>query len=121
MNTYSEFEQRVINFICEKYDSLYVGKLDYTVEPDGDVFHFTLKWGLNQNDYPFVMQGQFLNEDKFFDYVCKQIEKTRFFKPHGPKAIGVEYFVAKLKGKADFYEVEGYKDPLLTFDEQTTI
>ena len=111
MNTYSEFELRVIKFICEKYKVEYVGKLKYTTEPDDDVTHYKLEWGLNQNDYPFVMQGQFLNEDQFFNYVCKQVELTKFFK--------TRYFVARRKGKVDFYEVEGYKDDLLTYDEQT--
>lgn len=105
MSTSSEtLPGKVREHICSKYCLEYLGKLDYTT----DANYYKLTWGLNHETYPFVMQGEFVDEDAFYDYVVKQIAITRFYE--------TKRFIARRITPPAFI-VPDFLDPLLTFDE----
>ncbi len=86
MNTCSETLVGRVRYYLEcKYDIKYNSKFTYVVNEDTD--EYRLMWHLNDQDHPLIMQGQFLSEDSFFNYVCKEIDaKKPFF---------VKYFIAR--------------------------
>jgi hypothetical protein len=109
MSTYLDFTNKVRQYIIDKYDRKYLGTLTYTITPITNTVNlYTLSWGLNQETYPFIMQGEFLTEDKFFCYIVKQIDITKFF--------NTKHWIAYRIGKPAF-EVEDYIDPLLKFNK----
>lgn len=75
METYCSLEDKVRCFLKDTYELHYNSKLKYIVK---DTQHI-LEWTLNDQDHPFVMMGDFENEDQFFNYVCKEITTKRFF------------------------------------------
>lgn len=114
MSTYSEtFEDRVRLWLEVKYQVEYLGNLIYTTTPDSglNTNYYNLSWGLNQETYPFIMQGDFPTEDDFYNYIVKQIAYTKFFE--------TKRFIAYRVGAPKFI-VEDFKDPLLTFDQGNT-
>lgn len=110
MSTCSEtLVDRVNEYLATKFDVKYTGNLDYTVVPGEDTNYYKLSWGLNQETYPFIMQGDFTNENVFYDYVVKQILITKFFE--------TKRFIAR-RIKPPAYIIEDFKDALLTFDHK---
>jgi hypothetical protein len=111
MSTYSQtLEDKVRDYLRTKYNREYTGHLTYTILPDtdGGLHNYKLSWGLNQETYPFIMQGQFVDEDHFLAYILKQIAITRFY--------NTQRFIAKRVGQAKFID-PNFIDPLLTFDK----
>lgn len=69
------FEQRVIDYLCTELELGYNSRLKYRNE---DTQYF-LEWILNDQDHPFVMMGDFESEDDFFNYVVKEINRSRLY------------------------------------------
>ena len=75
MSDSSKLVSRVKEYLAEKHEVLYCKGLHYNVE--GSCHE--LKWDLNQADYPMIMVGDFVSEDDFFNYICKEIDRKKFF------------------------------------------
>lgn len=112
MSTCSEtLPDRVLNYLCTKFNRQYTGRLLYTVTPITDSSNslYNLQWSLNHDMYPYVMQGEFATEDAFYNYVVSDILITKFY--------NTKRFIARRLSVPEFI-VKDFKDPLLTFDEQ---
>ena len=75
MSTCLDLPDRVREYLREKFNKEYLGTLTYTIDTISvsPANLYNLSWGLNQETYPFVMQGEFMTEDQFFCYIVKQI------------------------------------------------
>ena len=76
--------ERVKQYLCLTHELKYNSRMNYTHQ---ETF-FKLEWLLADQDHPLVMMGDFVNEEQFFKYVCKEIDTKRFFLR--------KYFVAKM-------------------------
>jgi len=75
METYCSLEDKVRAFLCETYELDYNSTMKYIVR---DTTHI-LEWTLNDQDHPYVMMGDFESEDSFFEYIKKEIKRSRIF------------------------------------------
>lgn len=66
---------RVKNYLVEKHEIAYCKRLEYNNENG----YFELKWELNDLSHPLIMMGDFLSEEDFFLYICKEIDNKRIF------------------------------------------
>lgn len=73
----------------DKYEIEFCGELEYNT----DGFWYELKWYINTDEFPRIMVGDFESEDKFFDYICKEIDRTKYFRTN--------YFVARRVAKEE--------------------
>lgn len=69
------FEQRIIDYLCTNLQLKYNSRLKYINEDT----KYVLEWMMNDQDHPYVMMGDFESEDQFFDYVVKEIHRSRFY------------------------------------------
>lgn len=75
----NNFTQAVKQYLEDKYQYCYNGNFIYLV-PDGEeVTAYSLQWLENNQDRPYVVMGDFANEDAFLTYVKKDIDSGRFF------------------------------------------
>jgi len=78
-----ELIEKIKQYLIDQFCVEYTGSLKLEVEPEEgtEYFYYTLKWPLNPDDRrnPLTLSGQFLDEDKFFEYIKKQIKTKRFF------------------------------------------
>ena len=77
-----ELIEKIKQYLRDEFCVEYTGKLQLRMEDDGDGYTFyTLDWPLNPDDIgnPMRLAGQFINDDKFFDYIKKEIKDKRFF------------------------------------------
>jgi len=73
-----ELLERIKKYLADVMCVEYTGILKYTQDPDLE--QYTLIWPLNPDDNrPLIIMGQFENEDKFYDYIIKEIKTKRFF------------------------------------------
>lgn len=66
---------KVNQYLETKYEVKHISRMKYTVD---DTSH-KLEWSMNQADRPYIMSGDFLTEDSFFKYVCKEIDNKRIY------------------------------------------
>lgn len=91
-----ELIEKIKKYLRDQFCVEYTGKLNlivdvYTEEEEGLIV-YTLKWPLNPDDpRPLILEGQFRNEDEFFEYIKKQIKTKRFFLYKNFRVIKVPY------------------------------
>ncbi len=85
MTTSCSLIERVLSYLECKFEVKYTGKMAY--ETDDTIDYHKLTWYLNQQDQPAIMQGEFEDEDAFFEYVKKEIGVRRFHQ--------VKYMIAR--------------------------
>ena len=74
-----ELIEKIKKYLRDQFCVEYTGKLNlivdvYTEEEEGLIV-YTLEWPLNPDDpRPLILEGQFRNEDEFFEYIKKQIK-----------------------------------------------
>lgn len=87
--TTQTLECKVLEYLKTKYELEYVKEITYNTE---DTYH-ELIWELNNKEYPYKMMGDFVSQDDFFNYICKQIDSSRFFLK--------DYFILKMETAPD--------------------
>ena len=68
-------EQRIIDYLCTNLEIKYNSRMKYRNEGT----QYFLEWILNDQDHPFVMMGDFESEEQFYQYVIKEIHRTRLY------------------------------------------
>jgi hypothetical protein len=72
-----ELKERIKKYLADVLCVEYTGQLDYTRNLEAE--EFTLSWQLNPDDNrPLILQGQFPNEDAFYEYIVREIKTKRF-------------------------------------------
>lgn len=74
------FTQAVKQYLVDTHGMCYNGKFIYiNPEEDEEATAYSLQWLENNQDRPYVVMGDFVNEDAFLNYVKKDIDSGRFF------------------------------------------
>lgn len=74
----NSFTQAVKDYLLEKHDVCYTGKF-ILITPNENQRGYSLQWLQNNQDRPYVVMGDFLDDDDFLEYVKKDIDSSRFF------------------------------------------
>jgi len=72
------FKDSIRQFYKDTFNVDYIS--DFTIDyyDDGDIFRFTSKFVLNQENKPITISGQFLTLTEFTNFAIRELKQRRF-------------------------------------------